>query len=177
MDQSPVTALLHDWRKGNKDAGRELFAQLQPELRKIAGKYMRRETPGRTLQATALVNELYLRLMGGNTVEWQDRAHFMAVASQQLRRILVAAAMIFPLGFFLGMPFPLGILALRHQPRGAIAWAWGLNGIFTLLGGLASVMMSIFFGFRLTLLVAAAIYIVALCCFARMRANRSIRAW
>jgi len=92
MDQSPVTGLLHDWRKGNKDAGRELFAQLQPELRRIAGMYMRRETPGGTLQATALVNELYLRLMGGSTVEWQDRAHFLAVASQQLRRILVAAA-------------------------------------------------------------------------------------
>lgn len=92
MDGPPVTELLHRWRKGNKDAGRELFAQLQPELRRIAGMYMRREAPGRTMQATALVNELYLRLMGGKPVTWQDRAHFLAVVSQQLRRILVTAA-------------------------------------------------------------------------------------
>jgi spermidine synthase len=84
-------------------------------------------------------------------------------------RILVAAIIIFPLGFCLGMPFPLGILALRNQPRGAIAWAWGLNGLFTVLGGLASVMMSIFLGFRFTLVVAAGIYIVAFWCFARLR--------
>jgi len=92
MAQPPVTALLHDWRNGNQDAGRELFTRLQPELRRIAGMYMSREAPGRTLQATALVNELYLRLLGGAPVAWQDRAHFLAVASQQLRRILVAAA-------------------------------------------------------------------------------------
>jgi predicted membrane-bound spermidine synthase len=89
-------------------------------------------------------------------------------------RIFVAAVMIFPLGFFLGMPFPLGILALRHQPQGAIAWAWGLNGLFTILGGLASVMISIFLGFRLTLVVAAAIYIVAFWCFASIRETSAV---
>jgi RNA polymerase sigma factor (TIGR02999 family) len=62
---------------------------MQPELRRIAAAYMRKERQEHTLQATALVNELYLRLMGGAAVEWQDRAHFLAVASQQLRRILV----------------------------------------------------------------------------------------
>lgn len=84
-----MTALLADWRLGNGDAGRELISRMQPELRRIAAGYMRKEHPGHTLQATALVNELYLRLMGGAPVAWQDRAHFVAVASQQLRRILV----------------------------------------------------------------------------------------
>ena len=91
-------------------------------------------------------------------------------------RVFVAAVMIFPLGFFLGMPFPLGILALQHQPRGAIAWAWALNGLFTVVGGLASVLMSIVLGFRLTLIVAGAIYIVAFWCFARVRQTRPVSA-
>jgi predicted membrane-bound spermidine synthase len=91
-------------------------------------------------------------------------------------RVFVAAVMIFPLGFFLGMPFPLGILALQHQPRGAIAWAWALNGLFTVVGGLASVLMSIALGFRLTLIVAGAIYIVAFWCFARIRQTRPVSA-
>jgi len=89
MAEQPVTTLLMDWRKGNREAGKELLARMQPELRRIAAGYMRKEHPGHTLQATALVNELYLRLMGGAVVEWQDRAHFLAVAAQQLRRILV----------------------------------------------------------------------------------------
>jgi predicted membrane-bound spermidine synthase len=91
-----------------------------------------------------------------------------------LVRVLVAAIMIFPLGFFLGMPFPLGILALQHQPRGAIAWAWALNGLFTVVGGLASVLMSIVLGFRFTLVVAGFIYVVALWCFARIRQTKSV---
>jgi RNA polymerase sigma-70 factor (ECF subfamily) len=89
MAEQPVTTLLLCWRQGNLEAGKELLARMQPELRRIAAGYMRRERAGHTLQPTALVNELFLRLMGGATVEWQDRAHFLAVASQQLRRILV----------------------------------------------------------------------------------------
>ena len=76
-------------------------------------------------------------------------------------RILVASALIFPLGFFLGMPFPLGILAIQRQPKGAIGWAWGLNGVFTVVGGLSSVLLSVFLGFRVTLLVALALYVFA----------------
>jgi RNA polymerase sigma factor (TIGR02999 family) len=89
MAEPPVTTLLLDWRQGNLAAGKELLARMQPELRRIAAGYMGRERAGHTLQPTALVNELFLRLMGGATVEWRDRAHFLAVASQQLRRILV----------------------------------------------------------------------------------------
>jgi predicted membrane-bound spermidine synthase len=100
-------------------------------------------------------------------------SHFFLGASLVVR-VFVAAVMIFPLGFFLGMPFPLGILALQHQPRGAIAWAWALNGLFTVVGGLASVLMSIVLGFRLALIVAGAIYIVAFWCFARIRQTRPV---
>jgi RNA polymerase sigma-70 factor (ECF subfamily) len=87
--EPPVTTLLLDWRHGNREAGNQLMARMQPELRRIAAGYMQRERSGHTLQTTALVNELFLKLVGGATVEWQDRAHFLAVASQQLRRILV----------------------------------------------------------------------------------------
>jgi hypothetical protein len=86
-----------------------------------------------------------------------------------LVRIGATAAMIFPLGFFLGMPFPLGILALEKQPEGAIAWAWGMNGLFTVVGGVTSVMMSIFFGFRLTLMCAVLIYCFAFFLYSRIR--------
>lgn len=89
MSEKPVTTLLMDWRQGDREAGNELLVRMQPELRRIAAAYMRKERPGHTLQATALMNELYLRLMGGAPVEWQDRAHFLAVAAQSLRRILV----------------------------------------------------------------------------------------
>jgi RNA polymerase sigma factor (TIGR02999 family) len=89
MANDPVTTLLLYWRKGDGEAGKELLVRMQPELRRIAAAYMRKERPDHTLQPTALLNELYLRLIGGAIVEWNDRAHFLAVASQQLRRILV----------------------------------------------------------------------------------------
>jgi RNA polymerase sigma-70 factor (ECF subfamily) len=89
MREESATTLLMDWRRGDSEAGKALLAQMQPELKKIALGYMLYERAGHTLQPTALVNELYLRLMRGSQVEWQDRSHFLAVASQQLRRILV----------------------------------------------------------------------------------------
>jgi hypothetical protein len=88
-------------------------------------------------------------------------------------RILVAGTMIFPLGFFLGMPFPLGILAIQHQPKGAIAWAWGVNGLFTVIGGLLSVLLSIFVGFRETLLLSVGLYCLAFFMFSRIRLGLS----
>jgi hypothetical protein len=84
-------------------------------------------------------------------------------------RALVAALMIFPLGFFLGMPFPLGILAIENQPRGAIAWAWGMNGLFTVIGGLASVIASLEIGFNLTIIIALVLYACALAVYRKMR--------
>jgi len=81
--------------------------------------------------------------------------------------------MIFPLGFFLGMPFPLGILAIEAQPMGAIGWAWGMNGISTVVGGLASVVLSIFLGFKVSLVVGLAMYIIAFVSFLKMRQGLS----
>jgi spermidine synthase len=91
------------------------------------------------------------------------------LASPLFIRILIACVLIFPLGFFLGMPFPLGILSLENQPRGAVAWAWGMNGLFTVIGALAGVVLSITWGFQVTLFIAAFHYTVALFAFARIR--------
>ncbi len=84
-------------------------------------------------------------------------------------RILATIILIFPLGFFLGMPFPLGILTLENQPRGAIPWAWAMNGLFTVVGGLLSVLVSLFYGFKLTFFVAICIYLLAFIVFYRLR--------
>ena len=83
-------------------------------------------------------------------------------------RIVAAMVMIFPMAFFMGMALPLGILAIARKPRGAIAWAWGMNGLFTTIGGIGCGLMSIFFGFRLTLLVALVIYVFAALSFRRL---------
>ncbi|MCI5147433.1 MAG: hypothetical protein D3923_18360, partial [Candidatus Electrothrix sp. AR3] len=84
-------------------------------------------------------------------------------------RILAAVIFIFPVGFFMGMCFPLGILAISEQPEGAVAWAWGMNGLFTVIGGIACVIISIFYGFNLTLLFGILIYLLALLLFKRMK--------
>jgi RNA polymerase sigma factor (TIGR02999 family) len=85
-----ITGLLHDWRLGNQRAASQLPELVYGELHKIASREMRRERGEHTLQATALVNEAYMRLCGGSEQpNWNDRAHFFAVAAQQMRRILV----------------------------------------------------------------------------------------
>ena len=84
-----VTRLLIDWGKGDQAALDELIPLVYDELRRLAGRYMRRESQGNTLQTSALVNEAYLRLIDQKSVEWQNRAHFFGVAAQLMRRILV----------------------------------------------------------------------------------------
>ncbi len=91
------------------------------------------------------------------------------LASPELARILVAAVALFPLGFFLGMPFPLGLLALEKCPRGAGAWAWGMNGLMTVTGGLIGIVLSILWGFQLTLLAALGLYGLAFAALSRLR--------
>lgn len=83
-----VTALLNRHQAGDKDAMGKLLPAIYDELRKIAAAYMRKEKAGHTLEATALVNEAYFRLIDQNQVEWQSRAHFYGVAAQIMRRIL-----------------------------------------------------------------------------------------
>ena len=84
-----VTRLLIDWGNGDQAALDELIPLVYDELRRLAGRYMRRESQGHTLQTSALVNEAYLRLIDQKSVQWQNRAHFFGVAAQLMRRILV----------------------------------------------------------------------------------------
>ena len=86
-----VTVLLRAWSDGNAQALDDLIPVVYNELHKIARGYMRRQNRGQTLQATALANEAYLRLVGAQDLDWKDRAHFFAVAAQMMRRILVDA--------------------------------------------------------------------------------------
>ena len=94
--------------------------------------------------------------------------HFLA--SDVLLRVAIAALLIFPLAFCLGMPFPLGILAISGRASGAVAWAWALNGLFTVIGSLASVLLALWFGFQTTILIALGIYVLAALAFSRLRA-------
>ena len=86
---SQITLLLQRFRTGDKQAADELLPLVYQELRKLAGARMKSERPDHTLQPTALVHEVYLRLVGGAEVNWQNRAHFMAVAATQMRRIIL----------------------------------------------------------------------------------------
>ncbi len=84
-----VTTLLHRFQQGDEEAQAQLVSAVYDELKVIAARYMRRENESHTLQTTALVNEAYLKLINIRAAQWQDRAHFFAVASQIMRRILV----------------------------------------------------------------------------------------
>ena len=84
-----VTRLLVAWNEGDESALEKLMPLVYEELRQLARRYISRERPGHTLQATALVNEAFLRLAGWKNVRWQNRSHFFAVSAQMMRRILV----------------------------------------------------------------------------------------
>jgi RNA polymerase sigma-70 factor (ECF subfamily) len=87
-----VSSLLLAWSNGDHDALERLTPIVYKELRRLAGRYMRNERAGHTLQATALVHEAYTRLVDYKRMQWQSRAHFFAVAAQLMRRILVEHA-------------------------------------------------------------------------------------
>ena len=84
-----VTRLLADWSRGDRSALDKLFPFVHAELRRIAQRQMSGERPGHTLQATALVNEAYLKLAGQEGFEWHNRAHFFAVCAQVMRHSLI----------------------------------------------------------------------------------------
>jgi RNA polymerase sigma factor (TIGR02999 family) len=84
-----VTQILHEWSDGDKDAPARLIPLVYDELRRLAARYLSRERSDHTLQATALVNEAYLRLVDQTRVNYQSRAHFYGVAAQVMRHILV----------------------------------------------------------------------------------------
>jgi RNA polymerase sigma factor (TIGR02999 family) len=87
-----ITLLLHEWSDGDRSALDRLVPVVYRELRGLARHYMNNERPDHTLQTTALVSEAYLRLVHYDRMQWQNRAHFLAVAAQAMRRILVEHA-------------------------------------------------------------------------------------
>jgi RNA polymerase sigma-70 factor, ECF subfamily len=88
-EETPVTILLRQFRQGDSEAADRLVPLLFRELHDLARLYMRRESPGHTLQPTALVNEAYLRLIGNQARDWESRAHFIGVAASVMRRLLI----------------------------------------------------------------------------------------
>ena len=84
-----VTRLLAEWAKGNQQALEDLTPLVYRELRQLAASYLRKESPGHTLQPTALVHEAYLRLVDQKNPEWEGRSHFFGVAAHLMRQILV----------------------------------------------------------------------------------------
>jgi RNA polymerase sigma-70 factor, ECF subfamily len=85
---SEFSRALADWKAGNRELEPRLFSLLYDELHRLAAHYLRLERPDHTLQATALVHEAFIRLIGQGS-DWQDRSHFFAAAAQSMRRILV----------------------------------------------------------------------------------------
>lgn len=86
---SNITHLLKEWSEGDQQALDELTPLVYEELRQQAARYLRKERPNHSLQATALINEAFLRLIDVKEVQWQNRAHFFAIAANLMRRILV----------------------------------------------------------------------------------------
>ncbi|MEP6704468.1 MAG: sigma-70 family RNA polymerase sigma factor [Acidobacteriota bacterium] len=90
FDQQPeITRWLREWSSGKENALDVLMPVVYAELHRQAANYLRRERVGHTLQATALINEAYLKLIDQREVNWQNRAHFFGIAAQAMRRILV----------------------------------------------------------------------------------------
>jgi RNA polymerase sigma factor (TIGR02999 family) len=92
LDGHEITELLQAWRRGDENALEKLTPQVYRELHRAAKGCMRAERDGHTLQTTALINELYLRLTDLKEVDWQNRAHFFALCARQMRRILTDQA-------------------------------------------------------------------------------------
>src|SRR5437879_6108455 len=87
-----VASLVDSARQGNEQALSALMPLVYDELRKLASAYLRRERPGQTLQATALVHDVYLRLLRDSDLSWQNRAHFFGIAARSMRQVLIERA-------------------------------------------------------------------------------------
>jgi RNA polymerase sigma factor (TIGR02999 family) len=92
IECSETTQLLRAWAGGDRDALDQLTPRVYDELRRIAGHYMQNEQPGRTIQTTALVHEVYLKLIDITNVDWRHRAHFFAISAEIMRHILLDRA-------------------------------------------------------------------------------------
>jgi len=92
LQMDAITEILLNLEKGDSQAAENLLPKLYDELRRLAAFKMANESPGQTLQATALVHEAWLRLAGGKNLRWENRAHFFAAAAEAMRRILIENA-------------------------------------------------------------------------------------
>jgi RNA polymerase sigma factor (TIGR02999 family) len=88
VDKNDITKMLTDWRAGDSHSLDKLMPMVHDNLRQLANNYMRKERTNHTLQATALVNEAYIKLCGSD-ISWQNRAHFIAIAAKSMRQILI----------------------------------------------------------------------------------------
>ncbi len=88
-EMGDITRLLHQWRRGSPQAENELFELVMPDLRRLAHYLMKGERPDHTLQATELVDQIYIRLVSAKDRDWQNRRHFFAIAARAMRRYLI----------------------------------------------------------------------------------------
>lgn len=107
--ESQITVLLHAWSAGDESAVGQIVELVYPELHRIAKKHLYHERPDHSIQATALVNEAYLRLVQVRKVQWKDRAHFLAMGARIMRRILIDHARSRPKGTRAELPETLAI--------------------------------------------------------------------
>lgn len=98
-----VTALLRAWSAGDHSVESRLFEVIQPDLRRLAQNFFRREAPGHTLQPSALLNEAYLRLIHARERDWENRRHFFAIAARIMRRLLIDHARGKPVAQMVGL--------------------------------------------------------------------------
>src|SRR3984885_11599680 len=84
-----ITQLLQEWRQGSRDAENELFTLVTPNLRRLAHYLMKGERKGHTMQAAELVDQVYFRLVGAKDRDWENRAHFFAIAGRAMRRHVI----------------------------------------------------------------------------------------
>ena len=126
-----ITQLLHQWRAGAAEAENELFSRLNTDLRRLARYLMKGERQGHSLQATELVDQIYVRLVAAKDRDWQNRQHFFAIAGRAMRRHLIDHARGRPRGEFVGIK---GVEALL--PAGGVRLDFALT-IDRLLNDLA----------------------------------------
>ena len=151
MDQrQDVTQLLRAWSEGDSEALATLTPLVYEELHRRAHWHMARERPGQTLQTTALVNEAYVRLIDLRDVSWRDRAHFFALASRMIRRVLIDAARARISAKRGGgapeAPFDELLMVSREPPADILALDDALNALTTLDQRKAQVVELRFFG-------------------------------
>jgi spermidine synthase len=124
---------------------------------------------GITAQRRWMIPFIMILTLGAALVLAYPALSHLALELPTLGRILAAAAMMFPVAFFLGMPFPLGILAIANKPRPVVAWAWGMNGLFTVVGGFLSMLISMALGFNVAITFALGLYALAFAVFKRLQ--------